>query len=116
MSEMIERVAQALWDLDQSKEVARPVLFANMNATLYGAEWAGKPVPWDHVTGPGVVPSVAEEWRRAARAAIEAMREPTTEMGGAGYDNGYGVIVRLEPEAARSLWARAITAALGEPS
>lgn len=79
-SEMIERVAKALWDLHQSGTY---ILFAS-NEMMFGREWYGKVVPWSYVTGPDVVPSCAEQYRDQARAAIEALKEPTEEMKEAG--------------------------------
>lgn len=53
-------------------------------------------------------------WGAMARAAISTLQEPTEAMLSAGYDNGYGVICHLEPEAVKSLFKRAFDAALKE--
>lgn len=71
MSEMVERVAEALWDLYQSQSYTRHAL----NELIFGGQWYGKVVPWSHLLSKDVVPSAAEEYRDKARAAIAAMRE-----------------------------------------
>jgi hypothetical protein len=90
MSEMIERVARALFD----------------------DEWPGEPLEeeWDHNR---------DAWRQKARAAIEAMREPTKAMLG---DQGQpdprfdDLDYRLEPSeyprALTKIWEAMIDAAL----
>lgn len=117
MSEMVERVAQALWDLDQKERKARTSIFIDTNATFFGKEWGGKAVPWSHITGPDVMPSVAEEWRIKARAAIAAMREPTEAMIAAHARRSRESIQglsHLDAEAVQACRAM-IDAALGEP-
>jgi hypothetical protein len=100
MSEMVERVARAI-ALAQLDNDTRAVVDPN--------------------TWP-----VAESYCDMARAAIEAMREPTKVMIYVGnneiedchdswsYDSGSGCLI--EPEAARNAWQSMIDAALSEKS
>lgn len=81
MSEMVERVAEALWDLHQAKDYT----IWSHNEMMYGRKWAGRRVPWSYVTSPSVISSVAEEYRVQARAAIAAMREPAEAMAKEGH-------------------------------
>lgn len=70
MSEMVDKVAKALWENDQANEY----LWGFSNPILYGDEWNGKPVPWDWLlNNPNLVPSCVGDVRKKARAAIKAM-------------------------------------------
>lgn len=82
MTEMVERVAKALWDLYQSHPYTR----FGSNDLAFGQEWKGKIVPWEYLLTDQVVSSCAEEYRVKARTAITAMREPTEEMADAADD------------------------------
>lgn len=64
----IEKVARALWELDQ----ARPFKDFS-NKVLYGHTG---PVSWEEATSPGVVQFGPDQFRENARAAILAIREP----------------------------------------
>lgn len=71
MSEMIERAAKALFNGAQKKRTA-----SQTNELLYGRS----DVTWEFINSEDVVPSIADDYRSQARAAIAAMREPTEEM------------------------------------
>lgn len=81
-NEMIERVAKALWDLEQSSFY---IQYGFSNSLLFGEQWHKRAVPWEYLlNSETVIPSIAEEWKNKARAAIKAMREPTEKMMQAG--------------------------------
>lgn len=86
MSEMIERVAKAIWD-NSEKWV--------MNL---GKQWEDVP---DYDLQKKAI-------RVQARAAIEAMREPTAEMVDEGYCEAGGTDVQTD-----EVWRHMINAALG---
>lgn len=71
---MVEKVARALWDKDQ--EISSKF----SNDLIFGKERTGKCVPWDFIIGPQVVPYFKELYLNKARAAIEAMKEPSVGM------------------------------------
>lgn len=74
-NEMIERVAKAIWDLEQ-KEISRYGFSSNL--IMFGIKG---PVSWEYINDyEKVIPSISESFRMKARAAIEAMREPTEAM------------------------------------
>jgi hypothetical protein len=84
MSEMIERVARAIYE------------------DAWGIEWPPEPA------------GEADEYRRGARAAIEAMREPTEAMlSAAGTRRPRGDEV-MGPDHPWALWDAMIDAALKE--
>lgn len=82
MTEMIERVAAAIYAVQP-----------HLNT--------GKPVPWLELIGP-----LREKSIELARAAIEAMREPTDEMADAVDETDTGI---------ESAWRCMIDAALTSP-
>lgn len=71
---MIERVAKALWDEEQSKECVK---WGFSNELIFGKNFVGKSVPWEFINSEKYVFSIAQEWRNKSIAAIKAMREPT---------------------------------------
>jgi hypothetical protein len=71
MSEMVERVARALFDASQLRLSATLT-----NEVLYGRS----DVTWEMLNSAEVIPEIVESYRKQARAAIEAMREPTESM------------------------------------
>lgn len=111
MTEMIDRVAKRLWDFDQ--ENGRKQF---SNHVIFGTQWDNKAVPWEVATGPDVVDFEANQYRDRARAAIEAMREPTEAMAneGAYLVPGDESTWRNDPAAtyARQIWSEMIDAAL----
>jgi hypothetical protein len=78
MSEMVDRVAEALWVANSKDRFGK---------------WGGLEGQWK------------DKWRADARAAIEAMREPT-------YDMRFGDDVKEWPEDAAACWKAMIDAAL----
>ena len=66
---MLEKVAKALFECHYKEPYAR----YSSGVFLFGTE---NPT-WEMATGPNVVPELAESWRVQARAAINAMREPS---------------------------------------
>lgn len=88
MTEMIERVAAAIYAVQP-----------HLNT--------GKPVPWLELIGP-----LREKSIELARAAIEAMREPTEEMMDAG--ESADPTPERDTNAIR-VWGRMIDAALTSP-
>lgn len=74
MSEMIERVAKALFDAEQADRFQHVA-----NYMIFGREG---PITWEYVTGPEVRGIVADTFRAKARLAIEAMREPNKGIRG----------------------------------
>jgi hypothetical protein len=99
MNEMIERVARALFDASQKNLVV-----SRTNELLYGKS----DVTWEYINSEHVVSSIAEDYRTRARAAIEAMREPTEAMlksGDSSRAAAFGCV---------STWQEMIDAALGK--
>jgi hypothetical protein len=91
MSEMVERVAQAIYE-----------------------KWAANrsvPETWAEVSRLGH--SIAREARDEARAAIEAMREPTVEMLVAAQEDW--MCVRAAEERGDFIWRAMINTALEQP-
>jgi len=82
---MIERCAKALWDDYQAKPF---IQYGWSNPILFGEQWNGKSVPWEHLLTGNVIPSVAQEWRDKAILVFKAMRKPTEKMSDAGCDVG----------------------------
>jgi hypothetical protein len=80
VSEMIERVARALFDASQLR-----LSSTLTNEVLYGRS----DVTWELLNSSEVIPGIIESYRKQARAAIEAMREPSVEMCSAGEDSGF---------------------------
>lgn len=66
--EMVEAGAKALWDNYQSHSYTQ----WSSNDLMYGKEWRGKIVPWEYVTGPEIVESVAKDYRNQAKACLQA--------------------------------------------
>lgn len=93
MSEMIERVARAIYASDE---------FANEKPT------------WDEIAEFIPEANVHEMYRNMACAAIEAMREPTEEMKVAGTSKEYGPSpgYSLDAYDAEDVWRLMIDAAL----
>ena len=77
---------------------------------IFASEYTG---PWDTLDEEGSIES-KEIFRRMARAAIEAMREPTPDMGLAGYTafDKFGEDAVLGPEELVATWQSMIDAAL----
>jgi hypothetical protein len=76
---MIEKVAKSLFDLDQATmkkygSISNKIIFGKNDIT-----WE------DDICGPNTITYLKESWMEKARAAIEAMREPTAKMVRAGY-------------------------------
>ena len=108
MSEMIERVAKALWDKDQQNLIDNRSI---TNQILFGKKH-GEKVSWEEVTGNHVVNYFVLEYRAKAKVAIEAMRKPTEAMidkGGFTYSTGDGMIL---DDAAKECWQTMIDEAL----
>lgn len=75
MTDMVEKVARAMWDKRRDR--------------LEGTKWGGLPA-WEVETD-----ELRDEVRAEARAAIEAMRDPTPEMLAVGIGGAEGVKRRL---------------------
>lgn len=73
MSEMIERMAKALFEADQKLSPNTDI----MNRLLYG-----KPaVTWEYINDHTcVIPSIANEYRSKAKSLLAVIREPTKAM------------------------------------
>lgn len=73
MTEMIERMAKALFEADQKLSPNTDI----MNRLLYG-----KPVvTWEYVNDQTrVISSIADEYRNKAKSLLAVMREPTKTM------------------------------------
>lgn len=84
---MVERVAKAIYEEDDPWHVAFP--WPNLTKTQAGVD----------------------AYRRCARAAIEAMREPTEAMERAGLRE-----MTIDPAWAKPAWQAMISAALSEDS
>lgn len=76
MSEMVERAAKAMFESDQAEPGHRA-----SNLMIFGQE---DPVTWEFATNAEVGPVLGEDYRRKARAALIAMREPTDSLADAG--------------------------------
>src|ERR1700738_1786221 len=102
---MVERVARAVFEQYQAIQYTIAT-----NELAYGRR---EPVTWEFICGPNVVLSDAEGWRDKARAAIDAMREPTKDMLGV-----VGPLNVLPSEGTRAFvartWPNMIDAALKE--
>lgn len=73
MSEMIERMAKALFEAHQKLSPTTDI----MNRLLYGQPI----VTWEYVNDQTrVIPSIADEYRNKAKSLLAVMREPTKEM------------------------------------
>jgi hypothetical protein len=96
MSDMVEKVARALWNAESVRATDRP----------RRVEWAEESE------------KTQENWRHMARAAIEALREPTEEMCNDGWDVGrdmvasYGFAIGGETP----IWQAMIDTALEGPA
>jgi hypothetical protein len=102
-NEMIERCAKALWDNYQSHPHTK---FGVSNSVLYGEDFRGKAVPWEHITSELVVPSIAQVWRDKAIIVFKAMREPT--------DSVLGVSVGSIHWSTEEVWQMFIDAIIGD--
>jgi len=102
MKEMIERVAKALFEYDQNREF-------NNNLLLYRTK---DKVTWEFVNSPEVIAFIGDDYRHKARAAIEAMREPTQEMTNVGIrigvDCGMGLNYNHYDEVYRAMIDKAL--------
>lgn len=92
MNDMIERVAEALWSADAERCHSK------------------RREPWSDVSE-----SVKDDWRFNARAAIQAMREPTDEMVSSGQSAGQSVQpTYLTAESTIERWQAMVDTALSE--
>lgn len=97
MSEMIERVAKALYDMEPIEDSGESI--DGFQVTPAGA------LTWEAVKE--CHEEVAEHYREQAQAAIAAMREPTEAMMDAGDIFADNTV--------RQCWQAMIDEALGEP-
>lgn len=73
MSEMIERMAKALFEADQKLSPTTDI----MNRLLYGQPI----VTWEYVNDQTrVIPSIADEYRNKAKSLLAVMRGPNAGM------------------------------------
>lgn len=78
MSEMVERVARALFETDQKEHG-----FGRGNWVM-----DGRPMTWEEIIAEPRLANDVQRYRTNAKAAIQAMREPTPDMIEAGWQDG----------------------------
>lgn len=107
MSEMVERVARAMAASDVSERMAHNRSYnISMPGPFDGLDYL--PTNWD--TAPD---HLKEPYIRRARAVLQAMREPTEAMCGAGANELFASVEPDWNEDAKRIYTAMLTAALG---